>query len=94
MLYIHSIFGRSAPNFGCNCRLRPPGTGTSSLMLGRFVQVYMDGILIFSKNKAEHLVHARMVLETLRNHQLFAKDSKCQFSWSSVRFLGNYNSAR
>ena len=94
MRYMHSIFGRSAPAFDVDGCLRPPGTGTSSPMLGRFVQVYMDDILIFSKTKAEHLVHVRMVLETLRNYQLFAKASKCQFGRSSVGFLGHVISER
>ena len=94
MRYMHSIFGRSAPAFDADGRLRPPGTGTSSPMLGRFVQVYMDDILIFSKTKAEHLVHVRMVLETLRHYQLFAKASKCQFGRSSVGFLGHVISER
>ncbi len=58
-------------------------------MLGQFVQVYMDDTLIFSKTKEEHLVHVRMVLETLRHHKLFAKASKCQFCRSSVAFLGH-----
>ena len=44
-------------------------------MLSRFVQVYMDDILIVSRTKEEHLVHVRMVLETLRHHQLYAKAS-------------------
>ena len=41
-------------------------------MLGRFVQVYCDDILIFSKTprREEHLAHVRMVLETLRHHKL------------------------
>jgi hypothetical protein len=58
-------------------------------MLGRFVQVYCDDILIFSKTRAEHLAHVRMVLETLRHHQLYAKASKCNFGRSSVGFLGH-----
>jgi hypothetical protein len=58
-------------------------------MLGRFVEVYCDDILIFSKTREEHLVHVRMVLETLRHHQLYAKASKCQFGRSSVGFLGH-----
>ena len=58
-------------------------------MLGRFVQVYMDDILIFSCTKEEHVVHVRMVLETLRHHKLYAKASKCQFGRSEVAFLGH-----
>ncbi len=76
-----------------------PGTGTSSPMLRQRRQAassrtYKDDrndILIFSKTKAEHLVHVRMVPETLHHHQLRvpAKASKCQsaeFSRSSVGF--------
>ena len=44
-------------------------------MLGRFVQVYCDDFLIFSTNREEHLVHARMVLETLRHLKLYAEAS-------------------
>jgi hypothetical protein len=57
-------------------------------MLGRFVQVYCDNILIFSKTRGEHLVHVWMVLETLWHHKLYAKASKCQFCLASVGFLG------
>ena len=49
-------------------------------MMGRFVAVYMDDILIFSgSDKEEHLSHVRMVLATLQHHSLFAKASKCAF---------------
>ncbi len=63
-------------------------------MIGRFVHVYCDDILIFSKTREEHLVHVRMVLETLRHHKLYAKASKCQFGRSSVGFLGHVISER
>jgi hypothetical protein len=42
----------------------------------------MDGILFFYQTKAEHLIHVRMVLKTLRHHQLYTKASKCQFGRS------------
>ena len=49
----------------------------------------MDGILIFSKTKKEHLFDVRMVLETLKHHRLYAQASKCQFGRTSVAFLGH-----
>ena len=58
-------------------------------MLGRFVQVYMDDILIFSTSLEEHRRHVRMVLATLRHHQLYAKASKCEFGRTAVGFLGH-----
>ena len=58
-------------------------------MLGRFVQLYCNDILIFSKTREEHLVHVHMELETLRHHKLYAKASKCQFCLSSVGFLAH-----
>jgi hypothetical protein len=96
MRYMHSIFGRSALSFDSTGRARPPAgsLGAGAPMLGRFVQVYCDDILIFSKTREEHLVHVRMVLETLRHHQLYAKASKCQFGRSSVGFLGHVISER
>ena len=46
--------------------------------LDDFVIVYLDDILIYSKTKEEHLQHVRLVLETLRKHQLYAKANKCE----------------
>ena len=63
-------------------------------MLGQFVQVYMDDILLFSRTREEHRHHVRLVLETLRHNQLYAKASKCEFGRSSVGFLGHIISAR
>ncbi|KAK1620910.1 hypothetical protein QYE76_026427 [Lolium multiflorum] len=56
--------------------------------LDKFVIVFIDDILIYSKNKAEH-EHLRLVLQTLREHQLYAKFSKCEFWLDQVEFLGH-----
>ena len=47
--------------------------------LDKFVVVFIDDILIYSKNKKEHAEHLRVVLTRLREHQLYAKFSKCEF---------------
>jgi hypothetical protein len=47
--------------------------------LDKFVIVFLDDILIYSKSEEEHEHHLRMVLEVLREHQLYAKLSKCYF---------------
>ena len=57
--------------------------------LDRFVIVFIDDILVYSKSKAEHAMHLRLVLQTLREHQLYAKFSKCEFWLEEVAFLGH-----
>jgi hypothetical protein len=47
--------------------------------LDKFIVVFIDDILIFSKTEEEHVVHLRLGLEKLRAHQLYAKFSKCKF---------------
>ncbi len=56
--------------------------------MDEFVVVYLDDILIFSKNHENHDKHVRLVLATLREHGLYAKLEKCEFDKSSVAFLG------
>jgi hypothetical protein len=51
--------------------------------------VFIDDILIYSKSKAEHAKHLRIVLQRLRDHKLYAKLSKCEFWLDSVKFLGD-----
>ena len=50
-----------------------------SKFLDKFVLVFIDDILIYSKNKEEHEEHLRLVLQVLREHQLYVKFSKCDF---------------
>ncbi|KAJ8388138.1 hypothetical protein AAFF_G00146290 [Aldrovandia affinis] len=57
-------------------------------LLNRSVFVYLDDILIFSRNLEEHTRHVRQVLERLWENQLFVKAEKCEFHVSSVSFLG------
>jgi hypothetical protein len=57
--------------------------------LDKFVVVFIDDILIFSKNEVEHDKHLRMVLQKLRENQLYAKLNKCEFRLKEVTFLGH-----
>ncbi|XP_073354026.1 uncharacterized protein [Aegilops tauschii subsp. strangulata] len=57
--------------------------------LDKFMVVFIDDILVFSKNKQEHEVHLRLVLEKLREHQLYAKYIKYEFWLDEVAFLGH-----
>jgi hypothetical protein len=57
--------------------------------LDKFVVVFIDDILIFSKNEEEHDEHLRLVLQKLRENQLYAKLNKCEFWLKEVSFLGH-----
>ena len=57
--------------------------------LDQFVIVFIDDILVYSKNMDEHALHLRIVLQTLRDRQLYAKFSKCKFWLNEVVFLGH-----
>ena len=62
--------------------------------LNRFVIVFIDYILVYSGDRKEHSKHLRIVLQTLREWQLYAKLSKCQFWLDMVAFLGHVISAK
>jgi hypothetical protein len=57
--------------------------------LNKFVVVFIDDILIYSKNEKEHAKPLHIILQRLRDHKLYAKFSKCEFWLKSVKFLGH-----
>jgi hypothetical protein len=57
--------------------------------LDKFVVVFIDDILVYSRDEEEHEGHLRLVLQKLRDNQLYAKLSKCEFWLEEVSFLGH-----
>ena len=55
-----------------------------------FVVVFIDDILVYSRNTEEHAEHLRLIFERLRKYQLFAKASKCTIHINEVEFLGQW----
>ncbi|GKC96033.1 putative reverse transcriptase domain-containing protein [Tanacetum coccineum] len=64
------------------------------LYLDKFVIVFIDDILIYSRNKEEHENHLRIILELLKKEKLYVKFSKCDFWISTVQFLGHVIDSR
>jgi hypothetical protein len=60
-----------------------------SKFLNKFVLVFIDDILIYSKNREEHEEHLRLVLQVLREHHIYAKFSKCDFFQKQIHYLGH-----
>ena len=55
--------------------------------LRRFVLIFFDGIVVFSKTLEEHLQHLEMVLSILDKESLYAKESKCEFGLIELLYL-------
>jgi hypothetical protein len=56
--------------------------------LDKFVIVFLDNIMVYSRSEKEHEHHLRMVLQVLREHQLYAKLRKFSFYQKNIRYLG------
>ncbi|KAA0067574.1 Ty3/gypsy retrotransposon protein [Cucumis melo var. makuwa] len=57
--------------------------------LRKFVLVFFDDILIYSKNEADHVLHMGKVLSILRQHELYANQKKCNFAQKKIEYLGH-----
>jgi hypothetical protein len=57
--------------------------------LDKFIMVFIDDILVYSRNEEEHEGHLCLVPQKLRDHKLYAKISKCEFWLKQVAFLGH-----
>ena len=57
--------------------------------LYRFIMVYLDDIMIYSRTAEEHEQHLRIVFDILRKHKLYAKLAKCKFNQDTLKFLGH-----
>ena len=73
--------GPNTFNFALNETLSP--------CVREFVLLFFDDILVFSRNLHEHIEHLKEVFETLQQHQLYAKLSKCTFVQPQVEYLGH-----
>ena len=57
--------------------------------LDKFIVVFVDDVLIYSRTQEDHEHHLRISLQLLRNNKLYAKLSKCEFWMEKVKFLGH-----
>ena len=62
--------------------------------LRKFTLVFFDDILVYSASLEEHVQQLRIILETMRSNQLFAKQSKCVFGAEQMEYLGHVISSK
>ena len=60
-----------------------------SMYLDKFVLVFLDDIVVYYKNEKEHEEHLRLTLQFIKEHQLYAKLSKCDFFRDRIQYLGH-----
>src|SRR3984893_2119853 len=61
--------------------------------MDKFIIVYLDDIVVYSKDTQDHLHHLQLVFNRLQDHKLYAKLEKCQFMQQEIKFLGHVISA-
>ncbi|WVZ75931.1 hypothetical protein U9M48_023947 [Paspalum notatum var. saurae] len=84
----------SSSPWGCPALFVEKDQGVFMNELDKFVVVFIDDILVYSKNEEEHEEHLWTVLTRLREHKLYAKFSKCAFWLKEVGFLGHIRSEK
>ena len=93
----HGHFEFRVMPFGLTCA---PATFQAAMntifadYIRKFVLVFVDDILIYSKSLAEHVQHLKQVFAVLQQHRLFVKKSKCSFAKSALEYLGHIISAQ
>ncbi|GAU25735.1 hypothetical protein TSUD_216660 [Trifolium subterraneum] len=61
-----------------------------SSFLRKFVIIFFDVLLIYSKSMEDHIVHLQLIFQTIRDHNLFLNKSKCSFALPKVEYLGHF----
>ena len=85
-LYLHNRMGMGLKNAGATfCRIMNEILGS---FIGKFVYVYMDDIVIYSKNMEDHLEHLDIVFKKLLHHNVQLRKSKCKIAQQQVELLG------